>query len=712
MRSFAPAWRLALLCVLVATTAHATITIGVERAGNGPGSVDTLINQNGFDATATTYPYGSVAGAFGAVDFAGADTWYVPNEGDLTISPTNLAYWSGQTFGRVVVSTLVPDFAFFAPYVGRPVLQNALQWTAGGALPGLVVFGARPLGVAGAPSGWALPAIETDCRPTFVLDPAAAGHPVNAGLPGTESWAFCTVINAFPADVPGWTTLQRDDNGLPVTIARDFCANGTPGDCDGDGIPDASDDCRAAADPEQADGDADGIGDACDVCPTHDNHVDADRDAVPDGCDDCPGVPDPGQADFDADGVGDACDDSDGDGVVDAVDDCRLVANPDQADTDGDRLGDACDPCTDSDRDGFGDPGFAGNTCPTDNCPDDPNPDQADGVGDGVGDACRVCTYLGPLERWALTTTRDLRMSPGFFGRLYQAGTFVSGRACCNRADLASAGIGGNFVAAARTGTAVVWREPPARVDAEENYLGGVQYTGGGRVRAPEDMDVYLFDEDTTGTPPIVGRCNAAMASADDVAKKFASLAPALTLDRVEVRSGEARTIDVPGPVLQIDTLIMRATPGQSFGYGSPKRACLSDEYAYLEIRGASIVNVRKLQIGSCAYMEPFDSSILFNLAGSGPSVRVGFSALVGNILAPDRTITVEGSDYDDEPTFTAGLWAKRIRASGNTELGFNYYCADFLPDDEEPDELRARRGRTREGAAARHLARRPPAGG
>ena len=83
--------------------------------------------------------------------------------------------------------------------------------------------------------------------------------------------------------------------------------------------------------------------------------------------------------------------DTDGDGVFDGVDNCPTVPNPDQADADGDGVGDACDSCTDTDGDGFGNPGFPVNTCPTDNCPSTPNPTQADADGDGVGDACDGC---------------------------------------------------------------------------------------------------------------------------------------------------------------------------------------------------------------------------------------------------------------------------------------------------------------------------------
>ena len=85
---------------------------------------------------------------------------------------------------------------------------------------------------------------------------------------------------------------------------------------------------------------------------------DMDGDGVPDATDNCPTVFNPirpmdhgVQADVDADGIGDACDptpvgdDIDGDGVPNAMDNCPETANTDQADMDSDGKGDACDPC-------------------------------------------------------------------------------------------------------------------------------------------------------------------------------------------------------------------------------------------------------------------------------------------------------------------------------------------------------------------------------
>ncbi|MEQ1565132.1 MAG: hypothetical protein ABMA64_05800 [Myxococcota bacterium] len=96
----------------------------------------------------------------------------------------------------------------------------------------------------------------------------------------------------------------------------------TAGDQDGDGEPDATDDCPTAYDPLQLDHDRDGAGDACDPCPLtgepscdHDP-ADIDDDGEPNGSDGCPTVADPGNPDGDTDGHPDACDP------------CPTVSNP------------------------------------------------------------------------------------------------------------------------------------------------------------------------------------------------------------------------------------------------------------------------------------------------------------------------------------------------------------------------------------------------
>ncbi len=89
-----------------------------------------------------------------------------------------------------------------------------------------------------------------------------------------------------------------------------------------------------------------------------------------------------------------ATDDTDGDGIGDFVDNCISVYNPDQEDADLDMIGDSCDLCSDSDNDGYGNPGYPANTCPDDICPNDYNPDQDDSDSDDTGDSCDNCIFV------------------------------------------------------------------------------------------------------------------------------------------------------------------------------------------------------------------------------------------------------------------------------------------------------------------------------
>jgi len=91
--------------------------------------------------------------------------------------------------------------------------------------------------------------------------------------------------------------------------------------------------------------------------------------------------------------------DGDGDGILDSVDNCPSISNAQQADGDRDGVGDACDTCTDTDGDGYGNPGYQANTCPIDNCSNVSNPTQDDCDSNGIGDACDnpcLTTLLAP----------------------------------------------------------------------------------------------------------------------------------------------------------------------------------------------------------------------------------------------------------------------------------------------------------------------------
>ena len=77
---------------------------------------------------------------------------------------------------------------------------------------------------------------------------------------------------------------------LPPPGSAGDDATPTPGDRDGDGIPDESDLCPDTPDKDQRDYDRDGFGDACDKCPhiATAANVDGDSDGVGDECDPAP----------------------------------------------------------------------------------------------------------------------------------------------------------------------------------------------------------------------------------------------------------------------------------------------------------------------------------------------------------------------------------------------------------------------------------------
>ncbi len=145
---------------------------------------------------------------------------------------------------------------------------------------------------------------------------------------------FCGTPTHEPTCVPQRvpTTATGFHNSAP-----NFTGTVTATDSDGDGIPDAQDNCPNVFNPirtmdpggVQADTDGDGIGDACDPCP-----LDATNTCTPGNSNDI-----------------------DGDGVPNAQDNCPTVYNPNQADADGDGKGDACDPCPNT-------PNPGSNACP------------------------------------------------------------------------------------------------------------------------------------------------------------------------------------------------------------------------------------------------------------------------------------------------------------------------------------------------------------
>jgi hypothetical protein len=307
------------------------------------------------------------------------------------------------------------------------------------------------------------------------------GEPVPSHL-GIEDAVLMWGAQAGSHGNPGtWNPASMDHTVNPLHrfwAVVEFVGEVNTTDLDLDGIPDSLDNCLGLSNPDQANSDADEYGDACDNCPTVDNpdQLDSDSDDVGDACDNCPAAYNTNQMDTDNDGIGNACDectdtdddgygnphfpantcaldncsdiynpdqeDSDVDGVGDACDNCLTIVNPDQEDFDEDGIGDLCDECTDTDDDGYGDPGFPLNTCDEDNCARVYNPDQEDLDGDGVGDVCvSCCRYVGDIDHSGVDG-QPVTGVPDITDLIYLVNFMFQGGSC---EDMCNDGINDNY---------------------------------------------------------------------------------------------------------------------------------------------------------------------------------------------------------------------------------------------------------------------------
>jgi large repetitive protein len=140
---------------------------------------------------------------------------------------------------------------------------------------------------------------------------------LTAALPGS-------IYPAFSCGTPANEPTCKPSRAKGVNGSTTYTGEKTASDNDGDGIPNASDNCLNVFNPirpmdngKQGDADGDGKGDACDQCPLTANSTtckefdpkDRDSDGVADATDNCPFHPNAKQQDADGDGKGDACDD-------------------------------------------------------------------------------------------------------------------------------------------------------------------------------------------------------------------------------------------------------------------------------------------------------------------------------------------------------------------------------------------------------------------
>jgi hypothetical protein len=175
-------------------------------------------------------------------------------------------------------------------------------------------------------------ALESDCDELDVCGAkkrvclsrdTGKGWDTIGNLPNLYTLASC---GSTPPNEPSCVPARTLDTDR-VNQSTVFAGMSSSDDTDGDGVPNAQDNCPTVFNParpldkgvqENSDGDA--LGDACDPCPFEKDVTTCSAPAA-------------------------VKVDSDGDGIENTADNCPVDANPNQADGDGDGVGDACDPC-------------------------------------------------------------------------------------------------------------------------------------------------------------------------------------------------------------------------------------------------------------------------------------------------------------------------------------------------------------------------------
>ena len=138
-------------------------------------------------------------------------------------------------------------------------------------------------------STWLLALAVCGCAPDAAFHCGSSEQCRNGDLTGTcEASGFCSFPDATCPSGARYTA----SGGKLANDCVEGLSMGT--DSDGDGVPDAADNCPSVPNTDQGNEDGDKYGDACDPCPpvADDMFVDSDGDGIDDQCDPHVGTPD------------------------------------------------------------------------------------------------------------------------------------------------------------------------------------------------------------------------------------------------------------------------------------------------------------------------------------------------------------------------------------------------------------------------------------
>ena len=86
-------------------------------------------------------------------------------------------------------------------------------------------------------------------------------------------------------------------------------------------------------------------------------------------------------------------------------------------------------------------------------------------------------------------------------------------------------------------------------------------------------------------------------------------------------------------------------------------------------IGGPAVINVANgVRFAGCSDVNPFDADILLNIPTAGAAIRVGKLVASPAILAPARTLIVEGGPGEDYP-WVAHAWVRKLVTKGRARV-------------------------------------------
>jgi hypothetical protein len=299
-----------------------------------------------------------------------------------------------------------------------------------------------------------------------------------------------------------------------------------------------------------------------------------------------------------------------------------------------------------------------------------------------------VCNVIDSLSPFGIAATKifKAKLAPPFYGGACRLGMTWNSSICANQMVLFGASVYPSFnspidyaylVSPKTTGKAIVFKHPAAQYPCYTNSVDWA-VTGGGDVLSLGSEEPDLYGIDTTGTHPLVSSCAGALVDMGALSDAIAAMPATQTIEKVVVRRNETAQIDARGGgIVRIGTLALQGGRGAvRYGYNYQ---CLYTygfyQAAQLEIitdyDDEVILDVGSLKLGNCTFLELYTDKFLVNIASTGRKARVGVDVEGNgypiNILAPHRTVQVDGERHGELGTFVGDIWADKVIVRGGT---------------------------------------------